>query len=146
MKLILMVLFMVFALPSWGKEKGLGISLGNPTGLNGKYWLSGERAVDGGVGLSFGKHSNFSMHSDYLFHNKGAFFFNDVYPLDLHYGIGGRMKFSDDIKLGVRIPVGLSHRIENDNADIFGEVAPVINLVSGIGLELHLLIGARYYF
>lgn len=146
MKSLVLIFLLVFCLPSWGQELGLGASLGNPTGLNGKYWLGGNRAVDGGLGFSLFGSSHFSVHSDYLIHNEGAFFFNDVHPLDLYYGLGGRMKFADDINIGVRIPVGLVHQLKERNADIFGEVAPIINLVSGFGVELHLLFGGRYYF
>lgn len=141
-----MLVMLSFSLTGLCKDLGLGVSLGNPTGLNGKYWLGGNRAVDGGFGLSFGKSTNASIHSDYLLHEEGAFFFNDNHPLDLYYGIGGRMEFANEIELGVRVPVGLAHRIENGDADVFGEVAPIVNLISGLGLELHLLVGGRYYF
>lgn len=127
-------------------KTGVGIMLGNPTGLNGKYWLDGTHAIDGGLGLSIGDSSDFSMHSDYLFHNEGAFFFNDVHPLDLYYGLGARMEFEDDIELGLRVPVGLSHRVENQSADIFGEIAPVFDFITNTGIELHILFGGRYYF
>lgn len=146
MKVILALVLMLASLGAWSKELGIGVSLGNPTGLNGKYWLENNQAVDGGLAWSLGKHSNFSMHSDYLFHKEGAFFFNDVNPLDLYYGLGGRMEFEDDIDLGVRIPVGLAHRVENGSADVFGEVAPIVDFIGTVGVELHLLVGGRYYF
>lgn len=127
-------------------ELGLGVMLGNPTGLSGKYWLNDQHAVDGGVAVSLGKHSNMSLHSDYLLHNEGAFFFNDVYPLDLYYGLGGRMEFDDEIELGVRVPVGIVHVIKEKNADIFGEIAPILDFLGRSGLEMHFAVGARYYF
>lgn len=127
-------------------EMGIGAMLGNPTGINAKYWLSEKNAVDGGAGLSLGKKTNLSLHSDYLFHSEGALIFQDNHPLDLYYGIGGRMEFGDDIELGVRLPVGIAHRMENNQADIFGEIAPIIDFIGRTGLELHLVVGARYYF
>jgi hypothetical protein len=146
MKSVLLVLLLISSLPVWANKKGVGISIGNPTGLNGKYWLDGNKAVDGGAAWSLGKHSNFSLHSDYLFHNDGAFYFNDVHPLDLYYGIGGRMEFADDIEVGVRIPVGLTHKVESEEADVFAEIAPIVDFISKTGIELHFLFGARYYF
>lgn len=146
MKAVLLVLLFVVSGSVWSKDFGLGVSLGNPTGLNGKYWLDGDHAVDGGFAWSLGKNSNLSIHSDYLFHKEGAFFFNDVHPLDFYYGIGGRMEFEDDIDLGVRIPVGLAHRVENGTADVFGELAPIVDFIGTTGVELHFLIGGRYYF
>jgi hypothetical protein len=145
-KLYFIFLLVFLSLPALANRKGLGISIGNPTGLNGKYWLDNKSAVDAGVAYSLGKKSNFSLHSDYLLHKEGAFFFNDVHPLDLYYGLGARMEFDHDIEVGVRIPVGLSHTVENGSADMFAEVAPIVDLVTKTGLEIHLLFGARYYF
>ncbi|MFL5785478.1 MAG: hypothetical protein ACJ76H_12745 [Bacteriovoracaceae bacterium] len=125
---------------------GVGAMVGNPTGLNMKFWLPRKNAVDAGAAFSLGKHSNFSLHSDYLFQNAGALIFNDKYNLDVYYGIGGRMKFSDDIELGVRLPVGLAHMVENERADVFGEIAPIVDFIGRTGLEISLAIGGRYYF
>lgn len=128
------------------KKLGLGAILGNPTGINGKYWLGGGRAIDGGFGMSLGKHSDGNLYSDYLIHMKDALYLNDVHPLDLYYGLGGRMEFADTIELGVRFPVGLAFDVKNQPADVFAEVAPVVDFVGKLGLELGLGIGARYYF
>lgn len=146
MKAVLAVLFLIFSLGAFAQKTGVGLMLGNPTGVNGKHWLNENQAIDGGLGFSLGKNSDFSIHSDYLLHSKGAFFFNDVHPLDLYYGIGGRMEFGDDIELGVRVPVGLAHTLEEQNADIFAEVAPILDFIGRTGLELNLAVGARYYF
>ena len=146
MKIILLLIFLCPVVMASPGTTGVGIALGNPTGLSAKHWLSKQQAVDGAAGWSFGKKTEFSMHSDFLLHNHGAFFFNDDYPLDLYYGIGGRLEFSDEIELGLRVPVGLAHEFSEQKADIFAEVAPIMNLISETGFELHLLIGARYYF
>lgn len=146
MKALVVLFTLILAQAAFAEKKGVGVSLGNPTGLNGKYWLSGDRAVDGGVGMSWGTHSNVSIHSDYLLHNEAAFYLNDVHPLDLYYGIGGRMEFADDIELGVRIPVGLVHNIDGGSADMFAELAPIVDFVGRTGVELHWLFGGRYYF
>lgn len=146
MKIILFAFFMIFSFHASANQKGIGISLGNPTGLNGKYWLEGNKAVDAGFGFSLGDSTDFSIHSDYLLHNEGAFYFNDVHPLDLYFGLGGRMEFADEIEFGARIPVGLSNRSENKSSDIFVEVAPILDFLGRNGLELHFLLGSRYYF
>lgn len=146
MKALVVLITLFLAQAAFAQKTGVGVSLGNPTGLNGKYWLSGDRAVDAGLALSFGKHSNASIHSDYLLHNEAAFYFNDTVPLDLYYGIGGRMEFADEIELGVRIPVGLVHKVEGGSADMFAEVAPIVDFVGRTGVELHWLFGGRYYF
>lgn len=146
MKSLLALVLILSSFSCWSNDFGLGLSIGNPTGLNGKYWLDERAAVDGGFALSLGKKSALSMHSDYLLHKNSAFYFNDDYALDMYYGLGGRMEFSDDIELGVRVPVGLAHKLENAGADVFVEGAPIIDIIGRTGLELHLLLGARYYF
>jgi hypothetical protein len=147
MKKLILSALLAFSTASFAKgDLGVGAMVGNPTGLSLKQWLDKSHAVDGGMALSLGKKSNFSIHSDYLFHNEGALIFQDNHPLDVFYGIGGRMEFSDDIELGVRLPIGVAHRFENEHADVFGEIAPIVDFIGRTGLELHLAIGARYYF
>lgn len=147
MKNLLIVLCLLCSFSAFAQEKlGLGVMIGNPTGLNAKKWLSDNRAVDGGLAWSFGKHSNLSLHSDYLFHKEDAFYLNEKHPLDFFYGVGGRMEFADDIELGVRIPVGLVFNVEEQPADIFAEAAPIVDFIGKTGFELHLAVGARYYF
>lgn len=128
------------------RELGIGLMLGNPTGLNGKFWLNDEHAIDGGLGVSLGKHNDFTMHSDYLFHSFSAFYLNDTVPLDLYYGVGARMEFADDIELGLRVPVGLAHVIKESNSDVFAEVAPILDFAGRTGVELHIAVGGRYYY
>ena len=125
---------------------GVGFMVGNPTGLNGKYWLDGNKAIDGAFAVSLGKHADVQAHSDYLMHEEGKFFLNDVHALDLYYGIGGRMEFADDIEIGVRAPVGLAHKLKDRPADVFGEVAPIVDFIGKTGVELSLAVGGRYYF
>lgn len=147
MKALLFFLLFGFSLFSQAGEGdlGIGVMVGNPTGVSGKYWLQGSHAVDGGVGFSLGSSTNLSLHSDYLIHSEGALVFNDEHPLDVYFGLGGRMKFADDIRLGARVPLGVAYRHEG-TSDMFAEVAPVIDFISRVGVDLHLLFGARYYF
>lgn len=146
MKFTLVLLLFFLAQFSHANELGAGISLGNPTGLNVKRFLDKKSAIDGGLGMSVGKHKNLSLHGDYLLHSLGALYFNDIHPLDLYYGVGARMEFADDIELGLRLPIGVSYMMENQASDIFFELAPIWDFVSRNGLELHFLIGGRYYF
>lgn len=127
-------------------DKALGMMLGNPSGINGKYWLEDNHAVDAGLGISPGQKSAISLHADYLLHKEAAFYFNDTYALDFYYGAGGRMEFGDDIELGLRVPVGVVHNLSDQPADIFVELAPILDFISRFGLELHVLAGGRYYF
>lgn len=142
----LLFLFSSFSAFALDNKLGAGMMIGNPTGVNAKYWLDENKAVDAGLGLSFGRKTEMSLHSDFLLHSKGALFYNDVHPLDLYYGIGARIEFSEGLEMGARLPVGLTHFIEERNADVFAEVAPIIDIISKIGVEFHFAFGARYYF
>ena len=48
---------------------GIGIILGEPTGLSLKYWLDEERAIDGAAAWSYSENDSFQLHGDYLIHN-----------------------------------------------------------------------------
>lgn len=147
MRYFLILVTFLFSLSAMAAgELGIGAMIGNPTGINGKYWLTKSTAVDGGMAFSIGGHSRFTLHSDYLFHKDGALVFNDEHPLDVYYGIGGRMKFADDIQLGVRLPFGVAHMFENNRADVFGELAPIVDFIGRTGLEISFAVGGRYYF
>lgn len=145
-KLLLALLCLTLTNFAQAEKLGLGVMIGAPTGLSAKYWLGGNKAVDGGFGMSLGRHSRGSLHSDYLLHEDGVLFFNDVHALDLYYGIGGRMRFADDISLGVRIPVGLVHKFKEHPFDLFGELAPIVDFLGRTGVDLNLAIGGRYFF
>jgi hypothetical protein len=146
MKTILLLLLILTSSVAFAERTGLGIALGSPFGLSAKRWLGETTAVDAGLGMSIGRRSHLSVHSDYLFHRLSDYYLNEEHPLDLYYGIGGRMKFADDIQIGVRLPVGVAHLIKSRNADVFFEAAPVFDFISRMGIDLNLLLGARYYF
>jgi hypothetical protein len=56
------------------------------------------------------------------------------------------MEFADEIQLGLRLPIGVAHRFENNTSDVFGEIAPIVDFIGRTGLDVHLAVGARYYF
>jgi hypothetical protein len=145
-KLIFLIIFFCLSFTLWAGDKGLGIMLGNPTGINGKLKLSAQRSVDAGLGMALVGGNPVSLHSDYLWQNDDAFYFKDTYSLDLYFGMGGRMEFSDSIYLGPRFPVGLSHQLEKNDADVFFEVAPILDFIGKQGYEINLLFGSRYFF
>ncbi len=125
---------------------GLGVIVGEPTGVCGKYWLDGATAIDGGIAWAFKNEGAVHLHGDYLFHKY------DVFPVDkgklpLYYGIGGRIKFEeDDNKFGVRIPVGMNYLFANDPLDLFIEIVPILNLVPKTDLGFNAAIGIRFFF
>ncbi len=125
---------------------GVGAQLGFPTGVTAKNWVKSAEAIDATLAWDLGPGNNFLLQSSYLWHKKDYLFFQDKEPLDLYFGLGGRMKFADEIHLGVRAPVGLAHYSKEEQVELFGEVAPVFDLLPDTDWELQLAFGVRIYF
>lgn len=153
-KKLLLVCLLTFgiskAFASYGPYS-LGASLGDPTGLNGKYNLDDSHAIDFGFGSALGARSGVEMHSDYLWVQEGQVVAGDS-DLDLYYGIGGRIVTigsGDDkgkVALAARFPVGLIHYISDKQIEIFGEVAGSLDVIPSMMADLDLALGLRYRF
>ena len=128
------------------KVFGLGIMLGEPSGISGKYYLNSTNAIDFGIGYSIATEGKFNLHVDYLHHREGVF--NTNHKLILHYGFGAKIKTysSKDDAFGVRGVLGVTWTQEDVPFDAFIEVAPVFRLLPSTELEIDASIGARYYF
>ena len=128
------------------KGFGLGIILGEPTGLSFKKWRSDTTAIGGAVAWSFGKKNELHLHGDYLVHNLDIFR-SGKEKLAPYYGIGGRIKIiKDESRLGVRIPLGIDYIFEKASLDVFLEFVPLLDLVPSTNFEVNGAIGIRYFF
>ncbi|MEJ2720747.1 MAG: hypothetical protein P8181_06345 [bacterium] len=124
---------------------GLGIVVGEPTGVSGKLWLSGRSAVDMAAAWSFRDEAALTLQADYLLHN---FDLIDVEKgqLPVYFGVGGRVKFENESKAGVRIPVGLAYIFEDVPLDAFFEIAPILDLVPDTDFAVNAAVGIRFFF
>jgi hypothetical protein len=125
---------------------GLGILLGEPTGISFKTWISERSAIDAGLAWSFPGTGAWHSHIDYLWHN-----FNIIRlpqgKMPLYLGLGGRLRISGgDVYLGARVPIGLAYIFAGDRLDVFLEAVPVMNLFPGTDFDLNTAIGIRYFF
>jgi hypothetical protein len=125
---------------------GAGLMLGEPTGPSLKYFLNENNAIDAGIGWSFANNDDLHIHSDYLWHNYD--WLRDVADgrLPVYYGVGGRVKFGSDTRVGVRGPIGISYMLEDIPVEVFGEVGPVLDFTPGLRLGFTAAIGARFWF
>ncbi len=143
-----LIILVLFSGLSFGQSNGfgLGIIVGQPTGLSAKYWLSSNNALDFGLGYSFEKNSRMSLHVDYLFHARNLF--NTSENISLHYGPGGRLRLVEegDSRLGVRFDVGLTWVPRNSPVDVFIEIAPLLDIIPETKFSVNGGIGVRYYF
>jgi hypothetical protein len=124
---------------------GLGIIVGAPTGVSVKYYFNEKNAIDIGIGWSFSKEV-VRLHFDYLFHFSNLIKDTIDFPFVLYFGGGVKFLFSNDIKIGFRVPVGLLYNFKKQPIDIFIEVVPVLDLIPDTDFNLDAAIGGRYYF
>ncbi len=148
-KLIINSFVLVFLFSGVAKAQGsgfgLGIILGEPTGVSFKSWVGRREAIDVAVAWSFDGEGAIHIHADYLFHNfrlfraeKGQFV--------LYYGIGARVKTVHRTQVGIRIPLGLSYLFERDPIEIFFELGPIMNVTPKTLFRMTTGVGVRYYF
>jgi len=124
---------------------GLGIILGEPTGVSGKLWLTDRTAIDMAAAWSFSDQEAFHLHADYLLHNFDLISVSQG-RLPIHFGVGARVKFEDESALGVRIPVGLTYIFDGAPLAIFFEIVPILDLISDTEFEANAAIGIRFFF
>ena len=123
---------------------GLGIIIGEPTGVSLKTWVSQKHAVDAGIAWSL-TYDWFHIHADYLIHN---FELIDVSQgqLPFYFGFGARIGIGNNFNLGARVPVGLAYLFEDAPLDVFAEVVPSLQLINQIQFQMNGGIGIRYWF
>ncbi|MCF7859594.1 MAG: hypothetical protein K9N07_09800 [Candidatus Cloacimonetes bacterium] len=149
MRKMLIAVLMLGAVYTYGQTEGMGIGviLGEPTGISGKYWLDQQKAVDFGLAYTLLKDEpGFSIHADLLFHSKDLF--HVPWDINFYYGYGGRLRAGDSLKpgIGVRGVGGIVWYNKIDSFDIFFEIAPVFQLFPSTDLDFDIGIGGRYYF
>jgi hypothetical protein len=127
------------------KNFGLGIILGEPTGVSAKLWTSGDNAFDFGAAWSFKGDGHLLLQADYVWH---IFRLIPVSSgkLPFYVGVGGRVVLADDPLIGVRVPLGLDYMFSNALVDIFVELVPILDLAPETDFDFGGGIGARYWF
>jgi hypothetical protein len=148
---------------------GLGIILGNPSGLSLKIpsgansinaifgynsYRNGWGRCDGpgpGNDCYYDDNSNFYLGADYIFYNYNLIRVSKG-RLPLYYGPGLNVSFwdaapgDDRMRVGFRIAVGLEYQFANAPFDIFFEIAPGINVVPNTSGYVMAGIGTRFFF
>jgi len=136
---------------------GIGLMVGEPTGLSAKKWLSETTALTSAAAWFFSGNDSFQLHADYLWHNfdlikleefKGRF--------AVYYGVGARIKWKEDdsgkgrdddrTTAGIRVPAGLSYLFSEVPLDLFAEIVPVLDIAPDTDFDIGVALGARYYF
>jgi hypothetical protein len=136
-----------------GAEKGvfgIGLIVGEPTGVSAKYYL-----VDAAVGAAFiGR--GYQVHADYLWH-PWVLDQKESFALPVYIGGGLRVldhNASDDdedhVRIGLRVPAGILFDFTRIPLDVFAELAGVLDYRTAgdasFGVDVNFGAGARYYF
>lgn len=143
--IVLIIFFLINNINAQNKGAGLGLIIGEPTGFSFKYWMSSTSAVDAALAWSFVDNGAFHIHADYLLHSFDLIRVPEG-KMPFYYGIGGRLKTTDDARLGVRVPLGLAYLFQKAPVDIFLEVVPILDLTPQTDFRINAAIGARYFF
>lgn len=146
-----------------GGDFGLGLILGSPSGLCGKFYLADRHAIDFAVGEALIGNNGIHIHVDYLWH-PWVITSQAAFDLVLYVGVGGRFldhdrgrDRDDDFHLGPRVPFGMLFDFARAGVplDAFIEIAGHLDLIfdddddgghDGLDFDLSAAIGARYYF
>ncbi len=124
------------------EDLGMGMEFGQPIGVTAKYWLNSTLAIDAAMGYHF--NGNFDLHTDALWHSFSSFHLSSG-RLPFYAGLGGRVLLGNDSQLGARLPLGLSYLPSTKPIELFLEIAPVLELVPSVEMDVDGLVGFRVY-
>lgn len=161
MLILILLLMSVPELKSFspkGKNFGLGIMVGEPTGASAKYWTSNANAFAFSFGNSYlGK---IRIGVDFLWHFNA--FNSSVVSLyagpGVAIGIGGSSgwfynnkgrawyRTDDNIGLGARGVFGMNFIPRNSDLEFFGELGVMVGFNPSTYTNVEGAIGFRYYF
>jgi hypothetical protein len=141
---------------------GVGISVGGPIVVTGKYWLSEANALDFGMALN---KNDYAILGTYLYHfemNANTVASRRMAP---YVGAGfyldpneeqDRNVFSndrdtdndkgDEVGFGLRIPVGIEYLPTEVPMGLFAEITPGLALTPTADGFVNVSAGGRYYF
>lgn len=139
------IFFTLQSVSSQDKGLGLGVIVGNPTGVNGKLWTTQNTAFDAAAAWDLDKNGGLQVHGDFLIHKYNLISIPSG-KLPVYFGIGGLVGLHDKTTLGVRGPAGLDYMFTSTPVDIFVELVPVFVLVPNTDFGFNGAVGVRYFF
>jgi len=143
--LFVLTIFLQLKVNAQDRGFGLGIILGQPTGVSGKLWTNAENAFDFGAAWSFQGDGHLLLQADYVWHMFRLISVSEG-KLPFYVGVGGEVTFANKTGIGVRVPVGLDYMFAKAPVDIFLEIVPILELAPETDFDLAGGIGVRYWF
>ncbi len=150
---IIIILILVAALRSQSRAQdkgiGVGVIVGDPTGISTKIWTTPTNALQFAVAWEnqdpfLGTRVSFS--GDYLWHNFSAIQSTHRFPV--FYGVGGVIASGGRYQaaLGVRGVLGIDWLSRQAPIDVFLQVVPVLVLSPSTDVVVGAGLGMRFFF
>jgi hypothetical protein len=131
---------------------GVGLMVGEPSGLSFKLLVDKRHALAAGLSFSL-IDGNLHAHGDYLLHFPGKIHGIQGGKWIPYVGIGGKLrvwesegKKSGESGIGVRIPLGLALHARGAPVDFFLEFVPGMRILPETKADFGGALGGRWYF
>ena len=124
---------------------GLGLVLGEPSGISAQFGLSDSDKLNAALGLDTFDDGVLYVHVDYIRHLAVLLDGADV-SLPVYVGLGGFLVERGRIDLGARVPFGLQLDFKQAPLHLFLEVAFKLRIIEDIDTDLDAALGFRYFF
>ncbi len=120
---------------------GLGLILGEPTGVNAKYWRNNSHAYNFSLGVPFG--TGVGIFADYLIHIRP---FKEIPEAPVYAGAGVFFQGgAGDFLSGVRGVFGIAYEFD-EPFDVFFELSTKLALLPELDFIMRASLGGRIYF
>jgi hypothetical protein len=127
-------------------DVGLGVNLGNPTGISAKYWTGERTAVAASIGYYISRINHLRLNADFLVH---PWTFDSEQDLvRLYLGTGFGLGFTSEISVTLRFPLGAVYFFSGLPLEVFAEPVPAVQLAGPGGVKFwpEGYLGIRWYF
>ena len=124
---------------------GIGIILGEPTGLSFKMFTANERAIDIALAWALKKNQYLRIHVDYLFNENKYLVRKFNLPLSLNYGLGLKLITGTYFTAGIRFYGGVFHRFKSPDIELFLELVPSMVIIPATEFDMDGAVGFRFY-
>lgn len=132
-----------------GGALGLGVALGAPCGLTGRFWMGEGSALQFSAGGRLGTPGTLGATVDYVVVLRPFDVSDDAYTIPIHVGAGFKadVDVMNELALvGPRAVGGASLLVPDLPTEFFVEVAPTFYFLEQISWSVDGQMGVRYYF
>ena len=121
---------------------GVGVILGDPTGGTFRYFLSGTRSLDLGIGFS----GDAAMWADHAWHSWDMMPKPQSGDFDVWVSAGVRLETAPDPEFAARTMGGVSYWFPDHPVEVFATAGPVFQMTPVGSLGADGGVGVRFYF